>query len=153
MSMYFAENPGKIEVVSWYANNEICLQEVRFSVPISEWNKFLNSKLYRELELYIDGLKIQDMHTDIRVQEYTRGTAELKQSQKKRPLLEIMEDFSKATYGKECRKIHRELRKYYNSGLPLFARYPNLPLYISVATLTFGIMVSIAMFALFHTTV
>lgn len=82
MSMYFAENPGKIEVVPWYANNEICLQEVRFSVPISEWNKFLNSKLYRELELYIDGLKIQDMHTDIRVQEYTKGISESKQSQK-----------------------------------------------------------------------
>lgn len=72
--MYFAENPGKIEVVPWYANNEIFLQEVRFSVPASEWNKFLNSDLYRELESYVDSLGTQDTHTD----NHERGcTAEI----------------------------------------------------------------------------
>lgn len=65
MSMYFAVDPGKLEIAPWYVDNAIYLQEVRFSVPISEWNKFLNSKLYRELERYIGGLKIQDTHTGI----------------------------------------------------------------------------------------
>lgn len=58
----------------------------------------------------------------------------------KRPLPEIMEDFSKAAYGKECRKIHRELRKFYGRGLPLFMRYPNFPLHISVFAVVFGII-------------
>lgn len=58
-----------------------------------------------------------------------------------------MKDFSSMTYrelmdecqrlnlsGKEARKIHRELKKYHN-GLPMFMRYPNLPLWISIATM------------------
>ena len=82
MGRFFAPNFGELEITPFSADNEIYCQEVRFSVPISEWNKFLNSKLYRELELYMDGLKIQDMHTDIRVQEYIKGISESKQSQK-----------------------------------------------------------------------
>lgn len=35
---------------------------------------------------------------------------------------------------KEARMLHRELKKY-NSGLPMFMRYPNLPLWISIATM------------------
>lgn len=65
MSMFFAENPGKLEVVPWYANNEIFLQEIKFSVPASEWNEFRESDLFRELEKYVDNLKTQDMNIDI----------------------------------------------------------------------------------------
>lgn len=36
--------------------------------------------------------------------------------------------------GKEARMLHRELKKH-NSGLPMFMRYPNLPLWISIATM------------------
>lgn len=36
--------------------------------------------------------------------------------------------------GKEARMLHRELKKY-NSGLPMFRRYPNLPLWISIVSL------------------
>ena len=71
MSMYFAENPGKIEVLPWYANNEICLQEVRFSVPASRWNEFLESDLLRQLEEYVDSFETQDTHTCNHEQEYT----------------------------------------------------------------------------------
>lgn len=71
MSMYFALNPGNIEVVPWYANNEICLQEVRFSVPASKWNEFLKSDLFQELEKYVDNLEIQDMNTYNREKQYT----------------------------------------------------------------------------------
>lgn len=36
--------------------------------------------------------------------------------------------------GKEARMLHRELKKYH-SGLPMFMRYPNLPLWISISTM------------------
>ena len=65
MSMFFAENPGKLEIVPWYADNEIYLQEVRFSVPASEWNEFQESDLFQKLVRYVDSLQTQDMHIDI----------------------------------------------------------------------------------------
>ena len=79
--MSFASNPGKIEVLPWYADNEIYLQEVRFYVPASEWNEFLKSDLFRELEEYVGSLRTPDMHTGIREQEYTMEIAESKQTQ------------------------------------------------------------------------
>lgn len=36
--------------------------------------------------------------------------------------------------GKEARMLHRELKKHH-SGLPMFMRYPNLPLWISIIAL------------------
>ena len=36
--------------------------------------------------------------------------------------------------GKEARMLHRELKKHH-SGLPMFMRYPNLPVWISIASL------------------
>lgn len=36
--------------------------------------------------------------------------------------------------GEEARMLHRELKKH-RSGLPMFMRYPNLPLWISIATM------------------
>lgn len=70
MSMFFAENPGKIEIVPWYADNEIYLQEVRFSVPASEWNEFQESDLFQELVRYVDSLQTQDTHIDIHEPRY-----------------------------------------------------------------------------------
>ena len=90
MSMYFASNPGNIEVVPWYANNEICLQEVRFSVPASKWNEFLKSDLFRELEEYVDNLGIQDMNTYNREREYT---AEIEQKLQNSVGQEVHESF------------------------------------------------------------
>lgn len=78
--MSFASNPGKIEVLPWYADNEIYLQEVRFSVPASEWNEFLKSDLFRELEAYVGSLKTPDMHTGIHEQEYTVEIGELRRN-------------------------------------------------------------------------
>ena len=65
MSMFFAENPGKLDVIPWYEDNEIFLQEVRFSVPASEWNEFQESKLFQDIERYVDSLKTRDMQVDI----------------------------------------------------------------------------------------
>ena len=70
MSMFFAENPGNLEIVPWYADNEIYLQEVRFSVPASEWNEFQESDLFQELVRYVDSIRTQDTHTDIHEAQY-----------------------------------------------------------------------------------
>lgn len=63
MSVFFAENPGVISVVPWYADNETVLQEVRFSVPADEWTEFEASNLFRELEAYVESLKTRDKAT------------------------------------------------------------------------------------------
>ena len=42
--------------------------------------------------------------------------------------------------GKEARKLHRSLRKY-GDGLPLYGRYPNLPLYLSIFSLVSSLIV------------
>lgn len=76
-------------------------------------------------------------------------TGSLELENEKRPLSEIMEDFSNANYGKECRELHKELKRYYNKRLPLFMRYPNFPLYVSVVVLVFEIMALIASIVLF----
>ena len=47
---------------------------------------------------------------------------------------EIMEGMRTAKRGKEMRKIHREL-KAYGSGIPMYDRYPNLPLIVSIISL------------------
>ncbi len=44
------------------------------------------------------------------------------------------------SYGKEARKLHRALRKY-GDGLPLYGRYPNFPLYFSIFSLVFSLIV------------
>lgn len=58
---------------------------------------------------------------------------------RKRTYEEIMRDVSEATPGKECRKLHKELKENYRDGLPLFMRYPNLPQIVSAAALIVSI--------------
>ena len=70
MSMLLADNPGKPEIVPWYADNEIYLQEVKFSVPASEWNEFQESDLFQELVRYVDSRQTQDTHIDIHEPRY-----------------------------------------------------------------------------------
>ena len=65
MGRFFAPNFGELEITPFSADNEIYCQEVRFSVPASEWNEFLKSDLFRELEAYVGSLKTPDMHTGI----------------------------------------------------------------------------------------
>ena len=51
---------------------------------------------------------------------------------------EIMDDVQKASYGKEMRKLHKELKEIDpGNGFPLFMRYPNLPDIAMIATLIF----------------
>lgn len=47
---------------------------------------------------------------------------------------ELLDEIDKVRYGKEARMLHRELRRH-RSGLPLFMRYPNFPLWISIMSL------------------
>lgn len=69
MSQYFAPNPGeleinadygkadKLDVVPWYADNEICLRAITFSVPASEWNEFQNTQLFRDIVQYVENCR------------------------------------------------------------------------------------------------
>lgn len=51
-------------------------------------------------------------------------------------LEELWDAAQSAKAGKECRQIHRELkRSNKHDGLPMYRRYPNLPLVISVVSL------------------
>ena len=55
-----------------------------------------------------------------------------KDVRKKRTYSEIMDDVQKASYGKERRILHKELKESYGEGLPLFMRYPDLPMIVSI---------------------
>ena len=70
--MYFSTNPGKLEITPSYADNELYLQELKFSVPASEWSEFQKSQLYRSLVEYVNGVcpQIQDMRTENCAPEY-----------------------------------------------------------------------------------
>lgn len=57
----------------------------------------------------------------------------------KRTYSEIMDDVQKAKYGKESRKLHKELKKYYHDGLPLFMRYPFLPTVIGTISIVISV--------------
>lgn len=47
---------------------------------------------------------------------------------------ELLEETDRVQYGEQARLLHRELRKH-NDGLPMFMRYPNLPLWFSIIAL------------------
>lgn len=55
---------GKINVTSWYADNEIYLQEVRFLIPGHAWYEFETSPLYQELVEYLGNLRIPSRRSD-----------------------------------------------------------------------------------------
>lgn len=70
--MYFAPNPGKLEITPSYADNELYLQELKFSVPASEWSEFQKSQLFRSIVEYVNCTCPQtpDMHTENCEPEY-----------------------------------------------------------------------------------
>lgn len=47
---------------------------------------------------------------------------------------EICKDLKTAKPGKECRKLHKELHDY-GDGAPVYLRYPNVPVVISLSSL------------------
>lgn len=57
----------------------------------------------------------------------------------KRHYSEIMDDVQKAKYGKESRKLHKELKKYYKDGLPFFMRYPFLPIVLGAISILISV--------------
>lgn len=63
---------GFLEIVPYYADNEIFGQELRFFVPVCAWNEFQNSPLLRELVDYVQGLAQQtpEMHSHSRDPQY-----------------------------------------------------------------------------------
>lgn len=87
MGLWFNAEFGSVVVLPYYANNEICLQEVRFSVPYDEWNEFENSQLFRDLVQYEKDLerRIQDMRTERREQECRLENPALIETQTRQP--------------------------------------------------------------------
>lgn len=47
---------------------------------------------------------------------------------------ELTELSMNVSYGKEARMLHKALKKH-KSGLPMFMRYPNVPLIVSICSL------------------
>lgn len=62
MGRFFAPEIGVLEIIPFYADNEMYCQELCFSVPAGEWCKFENSQLYRDLVKYVHSLKTQDKY-------------------------------------------------------------------------------------------
>lgn len=60
----------------------------------------------------------------------------------RRTYREIMRDLPNATHGKECRKLHKELKQY-GDALPIFMRYPYLPTIISIIALVVAAIASV----------
>lgn len=81
MGLFLGGDPGDIMIIPYYADNEICLQEVRFYVPASEWTEFENSQLFHDLEEYMARLKTQDIRTYSRESQYTQEKLQLMQIQ------------------------------------------------------------------------
>ena len=73
--------------------------------------------------------------------EFLEMAESMEPQKDRRKYSEIMEDVKKAPYGKERRKLHKELKQDYNDGLHLFMRYPNLPIYVSAASAFIAVLV------------
>ena len=63
MGLFLGGDPGDIMIIPYYADNEICLQELRFYIPATEWTEFEKSQLFHDLEEYMEHLKTQDLRT------------------------------------------------------------------------------------------
>lgn len=55
-----------------------------------------------------------------------------KETPPKRSYIEVMNGFQKAQTPKEYRAIHKELKRDYKDGIPIWYRYPYLSLWISI---------------------
>lgn len=84
MSIYISTNPGELEISPLYADNEIVLQEVCFSVWYDEWSEFEKSQLFRDIVSYVENCRreIPERHIDSREQECTVEIATLPENSK-----------------------------------------------------------------------
>ena len=62
-----------------------------------------------------------------------------KENLPKRSYKEVMEDFQNAQTPKEYRAVHKEMRHNHYGWVPIWYRYPNAPIYVSVAVLLIAI--------------
>lgn len=53
----FSRREPFCDVVEWYANNEIDVLELQFSVPVCEWKEFQESDLFHSIIQYVESLK------------------------------------------------------------------------------------------------
>lgn len=68
-----------------------------------------------------------------------------KEKNNTRTYAELMEEFKTAVPGEQCRRLHKELKKVDGCGLPLFMRYPNFPIIISIVAGVFAVIAVIVL--------
>lgn len=66
-----------------------------------------------------------------------------KENPPKRTYKEVMEDFQKAQTPKEYRTIHKEMKRDYKESVPIWYRYPNAPIYVSVFALIMVVIIKL----------
>lgn len=64
---------------------------------------------------------------------------EKKKPREGRDFEELLDRLRFCSSAKEARAIHKELRKY-GDGMPLYDRYPNLPIWVSSAALVLAVV-------------
>ena len=72
MERFFSVEIGTLEINSFYADNEMYCQEVRFSVPAGEWSEFERSPMYQQLMTDVQKLQTRYMQSpqtqDLRIE-------------------------------------------------------------------------------------
>lgn len=56
---YYPDNICELNVTPYYADDEICFQDVQFSVPGEKWSEFEMLPAYRELTAYLADTRTQ----------------------------------------------------------------------------------------------
>lgn len=135
MGRYFNPPVGELEITPFYSNNEICWEELRFSVPIEKWSEFQNSQLFHDLEAYVADLQTQDTQNTHRTLEHTvESEASLPHSMQW-DLHESFEDGRTSSM-----KQRRPKPKWYHEWPQ---KHPNMPIWISAIALAMSILLSI----------
>lgn len=62
---------------------------------------------------------------------------------KNRSYAEIFNDVESASYGKACRRLHKELKSAGYGGLPMFMRYPTFPIIFETIILIIVVVIGI----------
>ena len=135
MGRYFNPPVGELEITPFYSNNEICWEELRFSVPIEKWSEFQNSQLFHDLEAYVADLQTQDTQNTHRTPEHTvESEASLPHSMQ----WDHRESFEDGRAS--SMKQRRPKPKWYHEWPE---KHPNMPLWLAVIALAMSMLLPI----------
>lgn len=127
MGRFFAPDFGELEITPFYSDNEVYCQEVRFSIPASEWSEFEKSPSFLELKQRIEASKTQD----IRIQ-YREAAREQENDWS---LLRSMTLDSRESFWAAVRRWFREKRQFQGKSYSWLEQHPKFPLWFSIVAL------------------